>query len=100
MLSPQDERATTFYKGTFEYDPSHLGYRTEAFTNGFLFDTRITGNHNSGHRFRAGKLRQWRDRPLVAAAGALGTQEYLKVLGGPLEAQVAMTTAQPKGRSC
>ena len=55
LLSPQDERATTFYKGTFEYDPRHLGYRTEAFTNGFLFDTRISGNHNSGHEFRAGE---------------------------------------------
>ena len=29
LLSPQDERATTFYKGTFEYDPRHLGYRTD-----------------------------------------------------------------------
>lgn len=28
LLSPQDERATTFYRGTFEYDPRHLGYRT------------------------------------------------------------------------
>ena len=42
LLSPQDERATTFYKGTFDYDPRHLGYRTEAFTNAFLFDTRLT----------------------------------------------------------
>jgi hypothetical protein len=27
LLSPQDERSTTFYKGTFEYDPKHLGLR-------------------------------------------------------------------------
>ncbi|WP_421141528.1 di-heme-cytochrome C peroxidase [Pseudomonas sp. NFX15] len=88
LLSPQDERATTFYKGTFEYDPRHLGYRTEAFANGFQFDTGITGNHNSGHEFRAGKLGNG-----VIGRGLLPEErwallEYLKVLGGPLEAQL------------
>ncbi|MGF6090768.1 di-heme-cytochrome C peroxidase [Pseudomonas sp. 18173] len=88
LLSPQDERATTFYKGTFEYDPGHLGYRTEAITNGFLFDTRITGNHNSGHEFRAGKpgngvIGRW-----LQPEERWALLEYLKVLGGPLEAQL------------
>lgn len=88
LLSPQDERATTFYTGSFEYDPSHLGYRTEAFTGGFLFDTKISGNHNSGHEFRAGPR----------GNGVIGRQlqpqerwallEYLKVLGGPLESEL------------
>jgi len=88
LLSPQDERATTFYKGTFEYDPQHLGYRTEAFTNGFLFDTRITGNHNSGHEFRAGKLGNGVIGRLLQPQERWALLEYLKVLGGPLESQL------------
>ncbi|SEE23892.1 hypothetical protein SAMN04490185_5259 [Pseudomonas frederiksbergensis] len=88
LLSPQDERATTFYKGTFEYDPRHLGYRTEAFTNGFMFDTRITGNHNSGHEFRAGKRGDGVIGRLLQPEERWALLEYLKVLGGPLEAQL------------
>jgi hypothetical protein len=88
LLSPQDERATTFYKGTFEYDPGHLGYRNEAFANGFLFDTRITGNHNSGHEFRAGKLGNGVIGRGLQPQERWALLEYLKVLGGPLEAQL------------
>ncbi|KJZ37167.1 di-heme-cytochrome C peroxidase [Pseudomonas fluorescens] len=88
LLSPQDERTTTFYKGTFEYDPRHLGYRTEAFTNGFMFDTRITGNHNSGHEFRAGKRGNGIIGRLLQPEERWALLEYLKVLGGPLEAQL------------
>lgn len=88
LLSPQDERATTFYKGTFEYDPKHLGYRTEAFTNGFVFDTRITGNHNSGHEFRAGERGNGVIGRLLQPEERWALLEYLKVLGGPLEAQL------------
>ncbi|QJI41524.1 hypothetical protein HKK52_11545 [Pseudomonas sp. ADAK2] len=88
LLSPQDERATTFYKGTFEYDPKHLGYRTEAFANGFVFDTRITGNHNSGHEFRAGERGNGVIGRLLQPQERWALLEYLKVLGGPLEAQL------------
>jgi hypothetical protein len=88
LLSPQDERATTFYKGTFEYDPRHLGYRTEAFSNGFVFDTRITGNHNSGHEFRAGKRGNGVIGRLLQPQERWALLEYLKVLGSPLEAQL------------
>jgi len=88
LLSPQDERATNFYKGTFEYDPRHLGYRTEAFTNGFVFDTQITGNHNSGHEFRAGKRGNGVIGRLLQPEERWALLEYLKVLGGPLEAKL------------
>ena len=88
LLSPQDERATTFYKGTLEYDPRHLGYRTEPFTNGFLFDTRISGNHNSGHEFRAGQRGNGVIGPLLQPEERWALLEYLKVLGGPLEQQL------------
>ncbi|MCW1246920.1 cytochrome c [Pseudomonas sp. SAICEU22] len=88
LLSPQDERATSFYKGTFEYDPRHLGYRTEAFANGFLFDTKITGNHNSGHEFRAGERGNGVIGRLLQPQERWALLEYLKVLGGPLESQL------------
>lgn len=88
LLSPQDERATTFYKGTLEYDPRHLGYRTEPFTNGFLFDTRISGNRNSGHEFRAGARGKGVIGRLLQPEERWALLEYLKVLGGPLEAQL------------
>ncbi|WP_434574635.1 hypothetical protein J3P88_08140 [Pseudomonas sp. Z3-6] len=88
LLSPQAERATTFYKGNFEYDPRHLGYRTEAFTNGFNFDTRVTGNHNSGHEFRAGERGNGVIGRLLQPQERWALLEYLKVLGGPLESQL------------
>ncbi|TVT79685.1 di-heme-cytochrome C peroxidase [Pseudomonas sp. H3(2019)] len=88
LLSPQDERAATFYRGTFEYDPQHLGYRTEAFSNGFEFDTRITGNHNGGHEFRAGERGNGVIGRLLQAQERWALLEYLKVLGGPLESQL------------
>jgi len=88
LLSPQDERATTFYKGTFEYDPQHLGYHTEAFSNGFEFDTRITGNHNGGHEFRAGERGNGVIGRLLQPQERWALLEYLKVLGGPLESQL------------
>ena len=88
LLSPQDERATTFYRGSFEYDPQHLGYRTEAFTNGFVFDTSITGNHNSGHEFRAGERGNGVIGRLLQPEERWALLEYLKVLGGPLESQL------------
>ncbi|MEO6679073.1 MAG: di-heme-cytochrome C peroxidase [Pseudomonas sp.] len=88
LLSPQDERATTFYKGSFEYDPRHLGYRTEVFDNGFVFDTHITGNHNSGHEFRAGERGNGVIGRLLQPQERWALLEYLKVLGGPLEAQL------------
>lgn len=88
LLSPQAERETTFYKGSFEYDPRHLGYRTEAFTNGFVFDTRITGNHNSGHEFRSGERGNGVIGRLLQPQERWALLEYLKVLGGPLESQL------------
>ncbi|WP_434558185.1 di-heme-cytochrome C peroxidase [Pseudomonas sp. Z4-20] len=88
LLSPQAERAMTFYKGSFEYDPRHLGYRTEAFANGFLFDTKITGNHNSGHEFRSGERGNGVIGRLLQPQERWALLEYLKVLGGPLESQL------------
>lgn len=88
LLSPQDERAVTFYRGTFEYDPRHLGYQTGAFTGGFRFDTRIPGNRNGGHEFRDGPQGSGVIGRLLQPQERWALLEYLKVLGTPLESRL------------
>jgi mono/diheme cytochrome c family protein len=51
LLSPFDDRPKQFYLGNREYDPVKMGYKTDELTNGFLFDTTIRGNANTGHEF-------------------------------------------------
>lgn len=82
LLSPVDERSTTFYTGDLEFDPVNVGYLTEAFEGGFEVDTRLPGNSNAGHEFADA------DRPGVI--GRLLTEderyaliEYLKALRFP-----------------
>jgi hypothetical protein len=56
MLSPAYERPSEFYLGRREYDPVKVGFVTDrgSSTKLFLFNTRVAGNHNTGHEFRAG----------------------------------------------
>ncbi|WKE65308.1 cytochrome c [Gallaecimonas kandeliae] len=62
MLVPAAERDQRFFLGPREYDPVHLGYITKPLPggepDGFWFDTREPGNHNSGHSFEASPA-QW-----------------------------------------
>jgi hypothetical protein len=51
LLSPLAERSSTFWLGNFEYDPVKLGYVGGELNGGFLFDTRLSGNANTGHVF-------------------------------------------------
>ncbi|WP_249677061.1 di-heme-cytochrome C peroxidase [Pseudomonas abieticivorans] len=88
LLSPQDERSTAFYRGNLEYDPQRLGYQTGQFPGGFLYDTRITGNRNSGHEFRDGPRGRGVIGRMLQPEERWALLEYLKVLGGPLESQL------------
>ncbi|MFP3514861.1 di-heme-cytochrome C peroxidase [Pseudomonas sp. SIMBA_077] len=88
LLSPQSERDPRFYRGSVEYDPRHLGYHTQAFDGGFLLDTRISGNHNSGHEFRAGPRGNGVIGRHLQPEERWALIEYLKVLGSPLEQQL------------
>jgi hypothetical protein len=54
LLSPVCERPKTFYLGNREYDADNVGYRIEKLPGGFLFDTSIRGNRNTGHEFNDG----------------------------------------------
>ena len=81
LLSPFEDRPKQFYLGNREYDPEKLGYKTDELSNGFLFDTSIRGNANTGHEFN--------DKP-AGTKGRVGKKlvpderkaiiEYLKTL--------------------
>ena len=94
LLSPVEERPTTFYLGTREFDPAKVGYVTKpAFpgAGGFWFDTRKAGNRNIGHEFRKGYVPFDDKKPAEAQyqGGVIGPEltpqerkdlvEYLKV---------------------
>ena len=53
LLQPPEARPVTFYRGYTVYDPVNVGYVStgNAAENGFLFDTRLPGNSNSGHLY-------------------------------------------------
>lgn len=52
MLSPVEERDETFYLGSKNFDPVDVGFDTSKLKGGFFFDTRVTGNSNTGHEFK------------------------------------------------
>ena len=84
LLSPLAERPKTFWLGNREFDPVKVGYRTDEFKGGFLFNTALRGNWNGGHLFEdptPGKAR----KPGTIGLGLSPRQrqaliEYLKTL--------------------
>ena len=101
MLLPPGKRDVTFFVGRREYDPVHVGYVTtpdaDGDDDGFWLDTRIKGNHNSGHAFAADadSWRKHRHDPQAnpLPSGVIGPEfsdaerfaiiEYLKVHRDP-----------------
>ncbi|MFG0721313.1 di-heme-cytochrome C peroxidase [Pseudomonas sp. GLN_6] len=89
LLSPVSERQTQFWVGNFEFNPKQIGYQSEKFTGGFLFDTQVTGNSNRGHEFRAGCREDGVIGRALQPEERWALIEYLKVLGNPaLEQQL------------
>jgi len=82
LLLPEEQRPKTFYVGSRLFDPVKVGYETGAYEGGFLVDTSLPGNANTGHQFRSD-----------GGAGVIGPAlsdneryqiiEYLKVMGNP-----------------
>ena len=52
LLSPVAEREVRFHLGSKEFDPVNVGYIDDDLTGGFVMDTTLSGNHNTGHEFR------------------------------------------------
>ena len=68
---PEDRcRPITFNVGSSEFDAKHVGFKDIAGPNTTLIDTRLSGNHNSGHEFKIGLSHEER----------LALIEYLKSL--------------------
>lgn len=96
LLSPVSERQTQFWVGNFEFNPKQIGYQSEKFTGGFLFDTQVTGNSNRGHEFRAGCREDGVIGRALQPEERWALIEYLKVLGNPtLEEQLQPVEAKP-----
>ncbi len=49
LLKAPDKRAKSFYVGSQEFDPVHVGFVSEPSTGTFELDTTLAGNFNSGH---------------------------------------------------
>jgi len=51
MLLPPEQRKKVFYVGNPEFDPRHVGFVNSSPKDAFKFDTRLTGNRNTGHEY-------------------------------------------------
>lgn len=71
LLLPSDQRVKEFTVGSREFDPVNVGFETEPYAGGFLFDTSLHGNSNAGHDYGTGKLSETERWELV---------EYMKTL--------------------
>ena len=80
MISPRTERESWFWSGTKEYDPVDLGYRSLPVPGAVKFDTRVTGNDNTGHEFRAGCQSNGVIGPYLKPEERRQIIEYLKVM--------------------
>ena len=80
LLSPVADRDQRFYLGTKEFDPKNVGYLNEPVSGGFVMDTTLSGNHNTGHEFR----------DLEAATGGAGPTRLKGVLGPALSHEEKM----------
>ncbi len=80
MLIPADRRDKTFYTGSREFDPKHVGYASTPFENGFVFDTTKTGNGNTGHEFKNGPRSKGVIGPELTDEDRWAIIEYLKVM--------------------
>jgi len=89
LLSPVNERPTTFLVGSRDFDPVHVGLvlPENGATNGDLFDTSLPGNSNKGHEFNHGYVKWTADKPptngmvgpLLSPDDRLAIIEHLKV---------------------
>lgn len=70
LLLPPDKRPKEFYIGSREFDAEKVGFISEK-GRGFLFDTRLPGNNNTGHDYGNSKLSEPDRKDLV---------EYMKTL--------------------
>jgi mono/diheme cytochrome c family protein len=79
LLGPEEERDSTFWLGTKEYDPVHLGYVSGRVRDGFLFDTGLTGNSNKGHHF-TGDSASWQNGEMGVIGPSLSPKDRMAII--------------------
>lgn len=87
LLGPEEERPDEFWLGTKEFDPEWVGYEWGPVENGFLLDTSIPGNWNTGHRFcgeRDERDVDWWGRGCYPAGQGEGVKSTIGVIGPAL----------------
>lgn len=80
LLSPKAERPERFWTGNKEFDPKVVGYKSEPFAGGFLYDTTLVGNSNAGHEFADGPRGNGVIGPFLCPECRWAIVEYLKWL--------------------
>jgi hypothetical protein len=80
LLSPVAERPQKFTLGVREYDPVNVGYRNDPLHNGFVLDTALRGNFNTGHEFTDDTSHPGVIGRALSPAERLAVVEYLKTL--------------------
>jgi hypothetical protein len=80
LLSPPSERSVTFWLGSYEFDPVKVGYQNKQSKKSTLFDTRLSGNSNSGHAFTDDISTKGKIGRALSHEERLDLIEYLKVL--------------------
>lgn len=97
MLSPRAERESWYWSGTKEYDPKDLGYRSLPVPGAVKYDTRVTGNDNIGHEFRAGCQSNGVIGPYLEPEERRQIMEYLKVMDYVTESDESYESALCRG---
>lgn len=99
LLSPVEERDETFYLGSYEFDPREVGYRNLRIDGAFLYDTRIAGNHNSGHEFRdALQGTKGVIGPFLPPEDRRAIVEYMKVMNDVADSRIITPEALAQRR--
>jgi hypothetical protein len=87
LLSPRNERSTSFWLGSKQYDPVKAGYDPSKLEGGYQYDVTAIGNSNAGHEFKDGPLGSGVIGPSLSPDDRWALIEYLKSLEEPGRAQ-------------
>jgi hypothetical protein len=81
LLSPVNERESSFWLGSWEFDPVEVGFVNGKVKGGFLYDTSLVGNSNAGHEFHdAAPNTPGVIGPSLTREQRLDIIEYMKVM--------------------
>lgn len=76
LMLPAEQRTPVFALGDWQFDVSRVGYRGERCANGFVLDTKVSGNSNAGHEYGTGKD----GKAALSDAERYAIIEYIKTL--------------------